>query len=105
MNFSDNVVSYQPSVDIQRNQFREEHRQNRNKIILQICFISSFILLLLTSIITLIYIFTNKQQTKSLCILDFNSSTSTSTPITSTFQQLLTTTTTGTKFYLFINYL
>ncbi len=105
MNFSDIGISYQPLVDIQRNQFREEHRQNRNKIILQICFIGAFILLLLTSIITLIYVFTNKQQTQSLCILGFNLSKSASTPINSTFQQLLTTRTSGTQFYLFVNYL
>jgi uncharacterized membrane protein len=87
---------------MQRNQLGEEHR---NKIILKICFIVAFILLLLTSIITLIYIFTNKQQTKSLCIIDFNVSTSTltSTSITSTLQQLLTTTTKGNQFYLFVN--
>jgi len=105
MNFSDIGISYQPLVDIQRNQFREEHRQNRNKIILQICFIGAFILLLLTSIITLVYILTNKQQTQSLCILGFNLSTSTPTSINSTFQQLLTTRTAGTQFYLFVNYL
>jgi hypothetical protein len=82
-------------------QLGEEHCNNRNNIILKICFIVAFILFLLTSIITLIYIFKNKQQTKLLCIIDFNVSTSTTTSITSTFQQLLTTT--GSQFYLFIN--
>jgi len=65
MDINDVGVSYQPSIDIQMNQFREQYRKNRKKTILQIGFVSAFILLLLISITTLIYIVAHKQQTKS----------------------------------------